>query len=253
ISFGLLPVIIRLAHRYKWYDLPDNQRKIHTGLIPRMGGTSIFIAFFSSLFLAPLLSSLISESRISLLSSTRFVPVFAGALLAYLVGLYDDFRNLRALLKFFLQLLAAAIVAGGGFLISSFSLPYMGTIHLGLLAYPVTIFWIVGIANAVNLIDGMDGLASGIAAIASLSMGVIAIIQGVPQTAILALALFGALVGFLAHNFPPAKIFMGDSGSLFVGFVLAVLPLMGISKASAFGTLIVPVTLLTVPILDTAT
>jgi UDP-GlcNAc:undecaprenyl-phosphate GlcNAc-1-phosphate transferase len=183
---------------------------------------------------------------------TRVVFLFFGMLLMHAVGLYDDFRNLRVLIKAPLQLLAAAAVTAGGFLIRTLTLPYLGSINLGVAAYPITVLWIVAITNAVNLIDGMDGLAGGIAALASLSMGVIAMLQGAAATAVLSLALFGGTVGFLIYNFPPAKIFMGDSGSYFLGFSLAVLPLVGgISKASAFGTLLVPITLLTVPILDT--
>jgi len=151
-------------------------------------------------------------------------------------------------------LLAAIIVTAGGFLIRSITLPYLGGLALGLFAYPITVLWLVGISNAVNLIDGMDGLAGGISAFAALSMGIIALIQGAAVTSVLCFALFGTILGFLVFNFPPAKIFMGDSGSLFLGFCLAAFPLVGgISKVSAFGTLLVPVTLLTIPILDIST
>ncbi|MBN2553873.1 MAG: undecaprenyl/decaprenyl-phosphate alpha-N-acetylglucosaminyl 1-phosphate transferase [Spirochaetales bacterium] len=256
LALLLIPVILRLAHRYKWYD-PPNNRKIHTGLIPRLGGPGMYLSFMVAALLTPLLfdvgSGLVSGGR-GVQYTLRFIPLFIGITIVCAVGLIDDFHNLKALLKFFLQILAAVIVSSGGFLIRSLTLPYLGTVPLGFLAYPVTVLWLVGISNALNLIDGMDGLAGGITAFASLSMGIISLLQGAVITSVLCFALFGSVAGFLVFNFPPAKIFMGDSGSLFLGFCLAGLPLVGgISKVSAFGTLLVPVTLLTIPILDMVT
>jgi UDP-GlcNAc:undecaprenyl-phosphate GlcNAc-1-phosphate transferase len=257
VAFGLalllIPTIRRMAHRFKWYDLP-NKRKIHTGLIPRLGGPGMYLSFLVAAVLSPLLVTLVSGGSINVRYDLRFLPFFLGITLIHSVGLIDDFHNLKALPKFILQLLAAGIVTSGGFLIRSLTLPYLGTLPLGLLAYPVTVLWIVGISNAINLIDGTDGLAGGISSFAALSMGIISLLQGAVLTSVLCFALFGAIVGFLVFNYPPAKIFMGDSGSLFLGFCLACFPLAGgISKISAFGTLLVPVTLLTIPILDMIT
>ena len=250
VNLLALPLILRLAHRRKWYDRP-NSRKIHTGLIPRMGGPGLFLSFTLASVLAALALPRLSGVR---LLEPRFAALFGGLALMHLLGLFDDFRSLKALWKFVLQIAAAAIIAAGGFLIRSITLPYLGSLSLGPAAYPLTIVWLVGIANAVNLIDGMDGLAGGIGAFAAAAMGAIAVLQGSARGAVLAFALFGALAAFLLFNFPPARIFMGDSGSLFLGLTLAALPLAGgISRSSAFGTLIVPITLLTVPILDTAT
>jgi UDP-GlcNAc:undecaprenyl-phosphate GlcNAc-1-phosphate transferase len=181
----------------------------------------------------------------------KYLSILVGFAVIHWAGLIDDFRNMKALPKLLIQIMAGLFVTLGGFLIDSVSLPYIGTIDLGFLAYPVTIVWIVGIANAINLVDGMDGLAGGISAFAVLTMGLIAIIQGQVLTALLAFIVFGAVVGFLVYNFPPARIFMGDSGSLFLGFALAVIPLMKISKAASFSALIIPITLLTIPIIDT--
>jgi UDP-GlcNAc:undecaprenyl-phosphate GlcNAc-1-phosphate transferase len=251
LAILLIPLIRRLAHRYKWYDLPNN-RKIHTGLIPRLGGPGMYLSFTVAALLTPILFNVVSGG--ALRYPLRFIALFVGITIIHTVGLADDFHNLRALLKFFLQILAAVIVASGGFLIRSLTLPYLGTLSLGFLAYPVTVLWLVGISNALNLIDGMDGLAAGITAFAALSMGIISLLQGAVLTSVLCFALLGAAAGFLVFNYPPAKIFMGDSGSLFLGFCLASFPLAGgISKISAFGTLLVPVTLLTIPILDMAT
>ena len=243
--------VLRLAHRRKWYDTP-NRRKIHTGLIPRLGGPGILISFAAAAVLASALSPVLGAGRFDQRFGLRFLFPLGGLLLMHGVGLYDDFRNLRALFKFSLHLLAATIVVGGGFLIRTLTVPYLGVVSLGVVAYPLTVIWIVAITNAINLIDGMDGLAGGIAAFAVLAMGVIAFLQGAGTTALLCFSLFGAIAAFLAFNLPPAKLFMGDSGSYMLGFSIAVLPLIGgISKAAAFGTLMVPITLLTVPIVDT--
>jgi UDP-GlcNAc:undecaprenyl-phosphate GlcNAc-1-phosphate transferase len=253
LALLLIPTIRRMAHRFKWYDLP-NKRKIHTGLIPRLGGPGMYLSFLAAALLSPLLVSLVSGGTTSVRYDLRFIPFFLGISLIHAVGLIDDFHNLKAPLKFVLQLLAAIIVTSGGFLIRSLTLPYLGTLSLGLLSYPVTVLWMVAISNAINMIDGTDGLAGGISGFAALSMGIISLLQGAVITSVLCFALFGAIAGFLVFNYPPAKIFMGDSGSLFLGFCLASFPLAGgISKISAFGTLLVPVTLLTIPILDMIT
>jgi UDP-GlcNAc:undecaprenyl-phosphate GlcNAc-1-phosphate transferase len=250
LNLLILPLVLRLAHRRKWYDRPDS-RKVHTGLIPRMGGPGLFLSFVLASVLGALALPQLAGAR---LLEPRLAALFGGMAIVHLVGLYDDFKNLRAVWKFLLQLAAAAIIASGGFLIRSITLPYLGSIPLGPAAYPLTVVWLVGIANAVNLIDGMDGLAGGIGAFAAAAMGAIALLQGSARGAVLAFALLGAQLAFLLYNFPPARIFMGDSGSLFLGLTLAALPLAGgIPRSAAFGSLIVPITLLTVPILDTAT
>jgi UDP-GlcNAc:undecaprenyl-phosphate GlcNAc-1-phosphate transferase len=248
LNLLMLPFVLRLAHRYKWYDRP-NSRKIHTGLIPRMGGPGLFLSFV----LASLLAAVALPRLTGRLLEPRLAALFGGIALMHLVGLFDDFKSLPAVWKFMLQLAAAAIITSGGFLIRSITLPYVGSIPVGPAAYPLTMVWLVGIANAMNLIDGMDGLAGGIGAFAAAAMGTIALLQGSPRGAVLAFALLGSLLAFLMYNFPPARIFMGDSGSLFLGLTLAALPLAGgIPRSAAFGSLIVPITLLTVPILDTA-
>jgi UDP-GlcNAc:undecaprenyl-phosphate GlcNAc-1-phosphate transferase len=249
VNLGLIPIIIRISHRFKWYDLPDN-RKIHTGLIPRLGGVGMTVAFLAAVLITPLILRLTSPAP-PMRIEPRLLVLLAGILMIHLLGLYDDFRSMRAPLKFLAQILCASFVAAAGYGIRALTLPYLGAIPLGVFSFPMTIIWMVSISNALNLIDGMDGLAGGIGAFAAFSMGLIGLIQGQMVTTILAFSLFGAIVGFLVFNFPPAKIFMGDSGSLMIGFSLAVFPLTGISHASAFGTLIVPITLLLVPIIDT--
>lgn len=248
INQAAIPIIIKNAHKNKWYDLPDH-RKIHTGLIPRLGGVGIFIAFLSSSLIVSLTYFVTRNTFIGILD-IKYISIFLAFGLIYAIGILDDFISQKAIVKLLFQLVAAGIIMAGGFVIKNITLPYIGEISLGVFGYFVTLFWIIGVTNAVNLIDGMDGLAGGIGAFAAFSMGIISLIQGQVSAAVTSFALFGAIAGFLIYNLPPAKIFMGDSGSLFLGFSLAVIPFMGISKAASFGTVIIPITLLIIPIID---
>ncbi len=247
------PVILRVAHKHNWYD-EQSHRKIHTVDTPRLGGIGIFLAFFiasmSGFFL------IVSPGEVNLWSKGSVALIIAGMAIMHGLGIYDDFVNLSAPLKFSVQILSGIIVASSGAIISSAVIPLVGTVHLPVvIALPVTILWIVSIANAVNLIDGADGLAGGYSAIAAFFMGLIALGQGNLLTAILAFALVGSLIGFLVFNFPPARIFMGDSGSLFLGFVLAVLPVIGLNGSTngrgAVFILVPTLSLLYLPITDT--
>jgi UDP-GlcNAc:undecaprenyl-phosphate/decaprenyl-phosphate GlcNAc-1-phosphate transferase len=250
VSLLLTPLIVRLAHRFRWYDLPD-QRKIHTNLVPRLGGVGMFVSFLVATLVVSVVLRLRSHGVEASILSLTYLPILVGFFLIHGTGLADDLRALPAPLKLLLQVVAAAVITGGGFIIKSMSLPYVGKISLGLWAYPLTVLWIIGIANAINLIDGMDGLAGGISAFAAVTMGVVALIQGRFEAALFSFAIAGAVVGFLRYNLPPARIFMGDSGAYFLGFVLATIPLLGISKMATVGTLILPLTLLIIPIMDT--
>ena len=245
---GLLtPAVTRLAHRHKWYDIPDS-RKLHTGLIPRIGGLAIFVSMALAIGLGCTGLDLLDR-----LAPTPPVPLIAAAVgvaMIFAVGLYDDFVPLRARTKLLLQVIAATVVAASGMRVDSIAIPLLGNLHLGGMAVPLTVFWIVGMTNSVNLIDGIDGLAGGISAIAAAGMAIIALLQGHLLTALVALALFGALGGFLLHNWPPASIFMGDSGSHLLGFALAILPFLDIGGAATLGTLVVPATLVLIPIVD---
>lgn len=251
INLFLTPQIIKVAHHFRWYDRPTD-RKIHTTLIPRLGGVGIFTAFFFSVIIAPLVWHTISGWQIIDITAFKFIPLFTSFFIIYILGLVDDFWNLKAWLKFGVQLLAAVLLTFSGFRISSISFPYLGTLDLWYFSYPITVLWLVGIMNAINLVDGMDGLGGGIAGLASLALGIIALLQHELEAALLAFALFGSLVAFLCYNFPPAKIFMGDSGSLFIGFILAVIPLFNLSHEDSLSSLLIPVTILLVPIFDTA-
>ncbi len=234
---------MKLSHRFEWYD-EKNARKIHTEDTPRLGGVGIFLSFMIA-------AAVVLVTRGEEFRAIRYLPLLGGVVIIHFLGLLDDFINLIAPRKFFLQVLAALVVSLGPFRIDTLAVPFSETgIPLGWLAYPVTVLWIVSISNAVNLIDGADGLAGGVSAIAALFVGVIASHSGNAALALLAFALVGAIVGFLVYNFPPARIFMGDSGSLLLGFLLATLPLVGFNEGSAFPAIPV-ITLLFIPILDT--
>ena len=250
LNVVITPVVIRLAHRFHWYDVP-NQRKIHTTLVPRLGGVGMFVSFaFSTCAVSTILWAASGGGERGILE-LRYLAILGGMTLIHLMGLADDLKALRAPFKLLIQIVAATLVTSGGFAIDRVSLPYIGRFSLGVAAYPVTVLWIILIANAINLIDGMDGLAGGISGFAALTMGVVAIIQGRFGAALLALTLAGAIAGFLVYNLPPARIFMGDSGAYFLGFMLAAIALMGISRIATVGSLIIPLTLLIIPVMDT--
>ena len=250
INFLFIPIIIRVCHKNKWYDKQE-KRKIHTGLIPRLGGVGIFISLIITCCVVSLIAFLNSGKSFLYPLAPRYAFLLAGVLIIHILGLVDDFVSQKPIVKLIFQTIAASCVAFGGFIFKEIPIPYIGTVPLGILGYPFTILWIIAITNAMNLVDGMDGLAGGITAFASLSMGIISLIQGQLLTAVIAFTLFGSTAGFLLFNLPPAKIFMGDSGSLAIGFILSVLPLMGISATASFATVLVPVTLLLIPIIDT--
>lgn len=256
VSFAVVvvvvPVVIRAAYRHAWFDRP-NERKIHTGEIPRLGGIAIFIGIVSGSITGILvLASTSGPLRGSIL---EWGLALAGLSLMFAVGLVDDFTNIPALRKLLGQLLAAAVISISGFHIDTVLVPFTGhELVLGWLSYPLTMLWIVGIANAVNLIDGMDGCAVGIALIASAAFAVIGAFEGADAVVLLSLVVFGASAAFLLFNRPPAHIFMGDSGSLLLGTLLASIPLFrGAAMAHRPAlNLLVPATVLLIPILDTA-
>jgi UDP-GlcNAc:undecaprenyl-phosphate/decaprenyl-phosphate GlcNAc-1-phosphate transferase len=250
VSAAITPVVILVSHRRKWYDIP-NERKIHNDPIPRLGGVGIFLGLLVAALAVPLLLPVLFPAAWPMSYSLRYVPVFISFALINVMGLVDDFHNLHALLKFLLQIIAASLVTIGGFTISLVSIPGLAPFSLGIFAYPITVLWIVAISNAINLMDGIDGLAGGIAALSALSLGIMSLLHGGANAAILSFCLFGAVLGFLIFNFPPARVFMGDSGSLLLGFVLAVIPLLGTPGGISIGSMFAPATVLLIPIMDT--
>ncbi len=248
IASAIMPEIIRYATRNGLFDTLG-PRKIHNGKIPRLGGIAVFVAYIVTIAAFALLAS---HVVVDVTPQARYWPILVGMLMMFFLGLADDIQNLKALLKLAIQLLAAALVVGFGFRFSFIYVPFgEGKIEFGYMAWPLTLFWIVGITNAINLIDGLDGLAGGIAAIASASFGIFYLAKGSISSAVLCFTLSGTAVGFLQFNWPKASIFMGDAGSLFIGFTLAVLPLLNQSNEYSEIGIISSITILGIPILDT--
>ena len=236
------PVVRSLAFRMGAVDIPKDNRRMHDHPIPRMGGLAIFLGFILSVLI---FVPLTPELRGMLLGSVVIV----------ILGILDDIFALPALPKFFVQIGAALIAVLEGNRIEFLSNPNIFSSELfwelGSLAIPITVLWIVGITNAVNLIDGLDGLACGVSTISSMTMLVIALVVKEPDVAILMAALSGACIGFLPYNLNPAKIFMGDTGSTFLGFILAVVSIQGLFKFYTIISFAVPFLMLGLPIFDT--
>jgi len=247
--------VLVLAHRYDWYD-HHNSRKIHTSDTPRLGGIGIFLSFLLASALGIVLVGL---PLLPVWEGYRSILLLgAGLVIMHGLGLYDDFVNLRAPLKLAIQIVAGVFVALSGATVSAIDLPWYGVLSIpSWIAVPATVFWVVSVSNAVNLIDGADGLAGGVGLIIALFVGLIAIGQGSPLPALFASALVGSLAGFLVYNMPPARIFMGDGGSLALGYLLSVLPLLGLERAHGPVPILPPLaiipvlTLLYIPIVDT--
>ena len=234
---GSIPFIKKVAEHVGAMDIP-NARKIHHNPIPRMGGLGIYFGF--------LLGYMLFAEANEIMNS-----ILIGTFIIMLVGIMDDIKPLKALYKFVGQLLATLVVVFyGGILLKEIS-AFGIYINFDIFAYPITIFFILGCINCMNLIDGLDGLAGGISAIFFLTIGIIAVAKG--QTGlsfILAFTMLGSCLGFLMHNFHPASIFMGDSGSMFLGFIIAVITLLGY-KNVMMSSLIIPLLILIIPIADT--
>lgn len=227
-------------------------RHVHTGAVPRIGGIAIFSGFAAAIVVRYLGERMWGWPPALTLAGEPVLGVLAGLALMFTVGLLDDVIDLTPGQKAAGQVLAASIAFAAGVRIDFVGNPLGGgLLLLGVSSLPVTLFWMVGFANVVNLIDGLDGLAAGVTAIAAVSLLVLAEETNQPLAAVLAAALVGACVGFLRFNFNPASIFMGDSGALFLGFGLACIALLGVMKSVAAITLVVPLLILGVPVFDT--
>ncbi|MDE3057010.1 MAG: hypothetical protein KGJ59_03525 [Bacteroidota bacterium] len=249
IVFSLTPFAVHFATMVGAIDQP-NERKIHQHPTPRLGGIAICIGFLLSLLILSRISAI--KNIPSPLVSLQGISFIIALILVFFTGVADDIRSINPGKKFLAQALAAAIVCAGGFRISTVtSFMTHEPLNLGALELPATVLWIVGITNAFNLIDGLDGLASGVGIMAALSMSAISYFNGTIGTALVALALAGAIAGFLYYNFHPAKIFLGDSGSLLIGFTLAVLSISTSTKGSTTFAVVISILALGLPIMDT--
>lgn len=234
------PLVKRLAFAVRAVDKPD-ARKVHRGIMPRLGGLAICVAFWAALLLTQEMT-------------TEIKALLAGGLAIFIVGFLDDTWGLSAKVKLLGQFAAACIVVAMGVTVEFMTNPFDGIIPLRdlYLSYPLTILWIIGMTNAVNLIDGLDGLAAGVSAISAVTLGVVSLLEGGNvQAAVLAFVLAAAVLGFLKYNFHPARIFMGDTGSLFLGFNLATIAIIGMAKTTTAISLFLPVVIFGIPILDT--
>ncbi len=241
-------LVNRLARAMRILD-QCGPRTVHARAIPRSGGAAIVFAAF--VMVLPVLGLDNAIGAAARDCQTQLIMILAGGLFMFAVGIVDDIRGLRARTKFIAQLMAAAGVCAAGVRIETFALGGVHFLHLGWVSWPLTMLWIVGITNAMNLIDGLDGLAAGISTVTCGVIAAFAIYTGQPVMAILMLGILGSLLGFLFLNFNPARIFMGDCGSLFLGFVLASASVQCAQKAETLVGLAVPFLAMGVPIFDT--
>ncbi|MFW6301035.1 MAG: MraY family glycosyltransferase [Bacillota bacterium] len=239
ITYLSTPIIRRFAIKFEAVDNPG-KRRINRWPVPNLGGIAIYLGFTA----AVLFSSQPASDRTGIL---------LGGSLIMLIGVIDDIYELRPAIKFLGQILAATVLIFSGVSIEFISNPFADSmIYLGIFAVPVTIIWIVGVTNTVNLIDGLDGLAAGVSIIAAITLFFVSLQEGQLITAVLTIALAGSLLGFLRFNFHPARIFMGDGGAMMIGYILASVSIIGALKSAAAMTLFVPVLALGIPIFDTA-
>jgi len=236
-TFFLTFPIKKIAIKFNIVDFP-NYRKIHRQAVPYLGGVSIFLGVvIGLLYLWP--------------RHDNFLAIALGAIVIIITGVLDDKYDIRPVVKLLGQIIAASFLISSGLIIERITLPFFGMVELGIFSVLLTILWVVGITNAVNFIDGLDGLATGITTIAISSMFFMAIIDGHVFAAYLCVVLIGANLGFLYHNYYPAKIYMGDTGSNFLGYMIAVISILGLFKNIAILSFIIPIIVLAVPIFDT--
>ncbi len=249
ISLAVTPGVRRAAMRLDLIDHPDMHRKLHRGPIPLGGGVSILIAMLTTLLVVPQLLAF-DDPRLAV-PITDLLPLAAAGISIVAVGLVDDRFHLRGRQKLAGQLLAAACLVAGGLVVRSLHL-FSLDIELGILAVPFTIFWLVGAINALNLIDGVDGLATSVGMVLSATIGAMALMNGHYFSALVACTLAGSLAGFLRFNFPPAKMFLGDSGSMLIGLTLGAMAVRSSLKGPATVALAAPIAVWAIPILDSA-
>lgn len=233
----IVPFIKRIAIHIGALDIP-NKRKVHSKPMPRLGGLAIYIGFLFGYMLFGEASSTMNS-------------IFIASFIIMLIGIFDDIKPLSAKIKFICQTAAAIIITVYGKLLIRDITMFGQYFNLGIMSYPVTVFFILGCVNCINLIDGLDGLAAGISAIYFATIGIISIIMGkTGLDFVLTFIMLGSVLGFLVHNFHPASIFAGDSGSLFMGLMIAIIALLGF-KSVTLTSLLIPLLIFAIPILDT--
>jgi len=241
ISFATTPLVKKMAFKVGAIDVPKDERRMHKTPIPRLGGLAIFVAFLLSVLLFADIDK-------------QFRGILLGVIMIVILGVLDDILTLKALPKFLVQIAAAGVAVYHGCVIQFVSNPNVFSafsyVDLGWIAVPLTIIWIVAITNAVNFIDGLDGLAVGVSSISTASLLVIALLLREWAICVILAALLGSCLGFIPYNLNPAKIFMGDTGATFLGYILACLSVQGLFKFYAVISFAVPFLVLGVPIFD---
>ncbi|NEU30270.1 undecaprenyl/decaprenyl-phosphate alpha-N-acetylglucosaminyl 1-phosphate transferase [bacterium LRH843] len=238
VTVLMTPVVKKFAIKIGATDKP-NHRKVHQTVMARLGGLAIYIGFLVGFVI------LQPES-----SDIHVLPIMIGGFIIIVTGFLDDMIELAAKWKLFGQFLAASVVIFNGVDVDFINLPFNGVLELGWLSIPLTFLWIIGVTNAINLIDGLDGLAAGVSSIVLLTISGLAIADGNMFVAAFGVILLGSTLGFLVHNFNPAKIFMGDTGALFLGYMISVIALLGFKNVTLF-SLLIPIIILAIPISDT--
>lgn len=250
LSLFLTPLILWFSEKYRIGQDPAGERKVHARSIPRLGGITIYFSVIATLSLLFFYDNKVTQVFSIHLSDIQVL--FIPATLLFLLGLFDDLRGLNPWFKLGAQLFAALLCFWLGLRIELVTNPLSGeVVALGWLALPVTVLWLVGVTNAFNMVDGMDGLAGGLACLISISVGLMALLNGRVLVAIFTVTIVGATLGFLRFNFYPARIFMGDGGSYFLGFMLAALAVRTGEKSSFIVSIAIPLLVLGVPILET--
>ena len=253
-AFVITPYTIRLAKKVGAVDIP-NDRRVNKKPMPRLGGLAVIAGFLVSVIYLVISASI--EGKINLLEdglNVKLLGILGGMLVLGIVCYIDDVKDIKPLVKLEGQVVAAIIVASSGVLIDNFTIPFKENSFVlnEVFSFILTVGWIIGITNAINLIDGLDGLSSGITLISCLSLVVVFALNESPLIAIILItALAGAIVGFLPYNFNPAKTFIGDVGSNFMGFALAIISILGVAKTYTAIVLIAPIMILALPIFDT--
>lgn len=254
VSFMATPYTIKIAHKIGAVDVPKDKRRMHKRAMPKFGGPAVILGFIVSMIYLIIIMTI--EGSLDLFTEQEYGKKLLGVLLGIgaitITGIFDDTKTLKPWQKLIGQVIAATVVVMFGTKIEHLNIPFLYKVGLSdVFSTILTILWIVGVTNAINLIDGLDGLSSGISLISCISLLIIFLMNDSPMIAtIIVTAVSGALVGFLPYNFSPAKTFIGDTGSNFLGFMLSVVSILGVAKTYTMAVIVLPVIVLGLPIFD---
>ena len=255
IAFMATPYTIKIAHKVGAVDIPKDERRMHKKAMPKFGGPAVILGFLISVTYLIIVMSM--EHTINLFGfenyGMKLLGMLLGIIVVSIVCIVDDIKTIKPVVKLAGQLVGAIIVVAFGVRIDDIDFAFFNlSQYEEILSIIITILWIIGVTNAINLIDGLDGLSSGISVISAISLLIIFVLNGSPLISIVLItALAGALVGFLPFNFSPAKTFIGDTGSNFLGFSLSIISILGVAKTYTVAVIVLPLIVLGLPIFDT--